>query len=247
VTSRTPARHRAAHRPITPLTTLSRTAASSVNAVARRSAVVAASSGLLISVFSAPASAAPATDESKARIGSIDLEAVTAQAREALATSPAVTVAADAALPIEQASVAVTPAPEPEPAPAPAPQPARAAAAAPAPAASTSGSKVIDIALKYVGVPYVYGGASPSGFDCSGLVQYVYGQLGVSLPHQSAAQRDAGTRVSAAEARPGDLIWTPGHISIYAGDGMQIEATTPGSTVKHSRIWQNNPTFIRVG
>jgi peptidoglycan DL-endopeptidase CwlO len=261
VTSRTPARHRAAHRPITPLTTLGRSAASSVNAVARRSAVVAASSGLLISVFTAPANAAPAADESKARIGTVDLDAVTAQAREALATSPAVTVAADAVLPIEQASVAVTPAPEPEPAPAPAPAPARAAAAsrsverapapaavaAPAPAASTSGSKAVDIALKYVGVPYVYGGASPSGFDCSGLTQYVYAQLGISLPHQSTAQRDAGTRVSAAEARPGDLIWTPGHISIYAGDGMQIEATTPGSTVKHSKIWQNNPTFIRVG
>lgn len=262
MTSRPRARHRAAHRPITPLTSLGRSAASGATAVVRRSAVVAASSGLLISVFTAPANAAPASDESKS-IGSVDLAAVTAQAREALATSPAVTVAADAALPIEQASVAVTPAPEPEPAPAPAPAPAPersaaasrsveraqpvAAKAAPAPAASASGSAVVDIALKYVGVPYVYGGASPSGFDCSGLTQYVYAQLGVSLPHQSGAQRDAGTPVSAAEARPGDLIWSPGHVAIYAGNGMQIEATTPGSTVKHSKIWQNNPTFIRVG
>lgn len=271
MTSRSRARHRAAHRPITPLTSLSRSAASGVSTVARRSAVVAASSGLLISVFAAPANAAPASDQSKS-IGSVDLAAVTAQAREALATSPAVTVAADAALTIEQASVAVTPAPEPEPEPEPAPAPAPAAAperttaaasrsveraepaapaaqAAPAaaPAAAASGSAVVDIAMKYVGVPYVYGGSSPSGFDCSGLVKYVYAQLGISLPHQSGAQRSAGSPVSASEARPGDLIWTPGHIAIYAGNGMQIEATTPGSTVKHSKIWQDNPTFVRVG
>jgi peptidoglycan DL-endopeptidase CwlO len=255
VTSRTPARHRAAHRPITPLTTLGRTAASGVSAVARRGAVVAASSGLLISVFTPAANAAP--DEAKASLGTVDLDAVTTQAREALRTSPVVTVAADAALPIEQASVAVTPAPEPVRA-APAPtrttaaasrsvERAQPAAPAAAPAASASGSAIVDIAMKYVGVPYVLGGASPSGFDCSGLTQYVYAQLGISLPHQSTKQRDAGTPISAAEARPGDLIWSPGHISIYAGNGMQIEATVPGSTVKYSKIWQNSPTFIRVG
>lgn len=263
MTSRTSARHRAAHRPITPLTFLGRSAASSVSSVARRSAVVAASSGLLISVFTAPANAAPSADQAKTSVGTVDLAAVTAQAREALQTSPVVTVAADAALAIEQAPVAVTPAPEPEPEPAPAPAPQRAAAAsrsveratpaatqtvqAAAPAPAASGSSVVDIAMKYVGVPYVYGGSSPSGFDCSGLVQYVYGQLGVSLPHQSGAQRNAGTAVSASEARPGDIIWTPGHVAIYAGNGMQIEATTPGSTVKYSKIWQNNPTFVRVG
>ncbi|MET4225625.1 C40 family peptidase [Oerskovia enterophila] len=265
MTSRTSARHRAAHRPITPLTFLGRSAASSVSSVARRSAVVAASSGLLISVFTAPANAAPSADQAKSSVGTVDLAAVTAQAREALQTSPVVTVAADAALAIEQAPVAVTPAPEPEPEPAPAPAPAPQRAAAPsrsveraapaatttvqaaAPAPAASGSSVVDIAMKYVGVPYVYGGSSPSGFDCSGLVQYVYGQLGVSLPHQSGAQRNAGTAVSASEARPGDIIWTPGHVAIYAGNGMQIEATTPGSTVKYSKIWQNNPTFVRVG
>ncbi|KRD35246.1 glycoside hydrolase [Oerskovia sp. Root918] len=265
MTSRTSARHRAAHRPITPLTSLGRSAASSVSSVARRSAVVAASSGLLISVFTAPANAAPSTDQAKTSVGTVDLAAVTAQAREALQTSPVVTVAADAALAIEQAPVAVTPAPEPEPEPEPAPAPAPQRAAAPsrsveraapaatktvqaaAPAPAASGSSVVDIAMKYVGVPYVYGGSSPSGFDCSGLVQYVYGQLGVSLPHQSGAQRNAGTAVSASEARPGDIIWTPGHVAIYAGNGMQIEATTPGSTVKYSKIWQNNPTFVRVG
>ena len=78
MTSRPSARHRAAHRPITPLTSLGRSAASSVSSVARRSAVVAASSGLLISVFTAPANAAPSTDQAKTSVGTVDLAAVTA-------------------------------------------------------------------------------------------------------------------------------------------------------------------------
>ncbi|MEK8226815.1 hypothetical protein NKG05_13115 [Oerskovia sp. M15] len=106
------------------MTSLGRTAATGFSTVARRSAVVAASSGLLISVFTAPANAAPASDQQKASLGTVDLGAVTAQAREALQTSPTVTVASDASLAIEQAPVAVTPAPEPEPEPEP-PRPRR--------------------------------------------------------------------------------------------------------------------------
>jgi len=97
-----------------------------------------------------------------------------------------------------------------------------------------------------VGVPYVYGGTSPDGFDCSGFTQYVFAQAGISLPRTSSAQGGVGTKVSAADAQPGDLIWTPGHISIYAGDGMQIDAPRPGKTIQVRQIWQSNPTFIRV-
>ncbi len=71
-------------------------------------------------------------------------------------------------------------------------------------------------------------------------------QVGISLPRTSAAQRGAGTVVSRAEARAGDLIWSPGHISIYLGDGMQIDAPRPGKTIQIRSIWQSNPTFIRV-
>ncbi|WP_344008484.1 C40 family peptidase, partial [Isoptericola halotolerans] len=120
-----------------------------------------------------------------------------------------------------------------------------------APAADGSrGSQVVSIAARYIGTKYVVGGASPSGFDCSGLVTYAYAQVGVtSLPRSSSQMvgSSATTQVSRAEAQPGDLIWSPGHISIYIGNGQQIEATRPGGwTVRQSGIWQSNPTFLRV-
>ena len=97
-------------------------------------------------------------------------------------------------------------------------------------------SQVIQIAQQYIGVPYVYGGSSPqSGFDCSGLTQYVYAQLGIALPHQSEGQRAYaqahGVQVSAADAQPGDLMWHYGHVGIYAGDGKILHAPQPGEVV----------------
>jgi cell wall-associated NlpC family hydrolase len=110
-----------------------------------------------------------------------------------------------------------------------------------------SGSSVISIARSLIGVPYVYGGTTPSGFDCSGFTSYVYSKVGITLSHSSAAQRNAGTVVSRSQARPGDLIWTPGHVALYAGGNMQIDAPKPGGYVSERPIWQDNPTFIRVG
>jgi peptidoglycan DL-endopeptidase CwlO len=109
-----------------------------------------------------------------------------------------------------------------------------------------SGNAVLEVAARYVGTPYVSGGATPSGFDCSGLVSYVYGQLGVSLPHSSTSISRLGTRVTAANAQPGDIIWTPGHVAIYAGGNQMIDANTPGGSVQFRTMWQSNPVFIRI-
>ncbi|SDS70924.1 Cell wall-associated hydrolase, NlpC family [Brevibacterium sandarakinum] len=117
-------------------------------------------------------------------------------------------------------------------------------------AGSIDGSKaeqVIGWAEKGVGTPYVYGGTSQSGWDCSGYTSWVYGKVGVDLPRTSGAQKAAGQVVSQSEAKPGDLIWSPGHIGIYAGDGQMYDAGSPGSgTSKRSYSWMGNVTFIRV-
>ena len=88
------------------------------------------------------------------------------------------------------------------------------------------------IALRYLGVPYVYGGASPSGFDCSGLVMYVYAQLGISLPHYTVAQWNATQPISSPA--PGDLVFFNGlgHVGIYLGGGRFVNAPHTGSVVR---------------
>jgi cell wall-associated NlpC family hydrolase len=88
------------------------------------------------------------------------------------------------------------------------------------------------IALHYLGVPYVYGGASPSGFDCSGLVMYVYAQLGISLPHYTVAQWNATQPISSPA--PGDLVFFNGlgHVGIYIGGGKFVDAPHTGSVVR---------------
>lgn len=111
--------------------------------------------------------------------------------------------------------------------------------------AAVSGSAIIAEAAKYVGTPYVRGGSSPAGFDCSGFVSYVYGQFGISLPRSSSAYYNVGTRVSSPQ--PGDIIVTPGHVGLYAGPNLQIDAPTVGKTLQFRSIWQSNPTYVRVG
>jgi peptidoglycan DL-endopeptidase CwlO len=96
-------------------------------------------------------------------------------------------------------------------------------------------SSVVSIALHYLGVPYVWGGASPSGFDCSGLVMYVYAQVGVSLPHYTVAQWDYPNAVSVSrdQLEPGDLVFFDGlgHVGIYIGNGEFIHAPHTGTVV----------------
>jgi cell wall-associated NlpC family hydrolase len=96
-------------------------------------------------------------------------------------------------------------------------------------------SAAVGIAEQYLGVPYVWGGASPSGFDCSGLVMYVYGQLGVSLPHYTVSQYNYPNAVhpSRSELEPGDLVFFAGlgHVGIYVGNNEFIHAPHTGAVV----------------
>jgi peptidoglycan DL-endopeptidase CwlO len=96
-----------------------------------------------------------------------------------------------------------------------------------------------NIALQYTGVPYVWGGASPSGFDCSGLVMYVYAQLGISLPHYTVSQWDVTQPIALSQAQPGDLIFFNGleHVGIYLGGGQMVDAPHTGSVVRVESIY----------
>jgi cell wall-associated NlpC family hydrolase len=114
--------------------------------------------------------------------------------------------------------------------------PMEATSSAPAPPAKYGG--VVGIAMQYLGVPYVYGGSSPSGFDCSGFIMYVYAQVGVSLPHNAAMQYGLGTPVSKSELQPGDLVFFDGlgHNGMYIGGGQFIHAPHTGDVVKISSL-----------
>ena len=208
---------------------------------ARSGAVIAASSGLLATAF-APSAHAIAGDGSN-------------RLTKDVATAPAVQVAHDARLNIESKAVKVTPAPEPEPEPvvettteqvtATTAAAEEAEPATPDYASDGSiGAQAVSIAMQYIGIAYAYGGSSPAtGFDCSGLVKYVYAQLGVELPHSSSSMVATGYQVSSPI--PGDIVWTQGHVSLYAGDGMVVEAANYGSPVRHTEQWQDYAVYIR--
>ena len=124
-------------------------------------------------------------------------------------------------------------------------------AASPAPGSAARGSSVLAVAARYVGTPYVYGGTSPHGFDCSGYVGYVYRQLGISLPRTANQQLGATRRISRSQARAGDLVFFLSaqrayHVGIYAGHGMMYDAPHTGSSVGKRKIWDAAAVFGRV-
>jgi cell wall-associated NlpC family hydrolase len=109
------------------------------------------------------------------------------------------------------------------------------ATAAPAPAATAAAQVAVDTALAQVGDPYVWAGAGPNSFDCSGLTQYAYRAAGISLPHSSRMQSGIGTPVSYSNLQPGDLVffYSPvSHVGMYIGNGQIVHAPYSGSTVQ---------------
>ena len=101
-----------------------------------------------------------------------------------------------------------------------------------------SSSEVVNIARSLLGIPYVYGGESPSGFDCSGFTQYVFGKAGISLPRTASAQQSAATPVS--DPKPGDLVFfgSPAwHVGIYTGNGMMIDSPREGKSTSERPIF----------
>ncbi|SDN78397.1 Cell wall-associated hydrolase, NlpC family [Actinomyces ruminicola] len=266
MTTRTSARHRKAARPLTPMTT--------VAPVARRGFAVAASSGLALGMIASGASAAN-TSEAAQSAGSLETQgvgALAAEARTVVSTNEAVQVAESVSVPsdVETVDAPTVEAPvvevEEETAEATAEEDAAAttadtaaatadtadstatAATASTAATNPSGSTIVSIALQYTGMAYVWGSNSPSngGFDCSGLVQYVYSQVGISLPRTSYAQGASGTIVSAAAAQPGDIVYYGGHVGIYAGNGMMIDAGNESVGVSYRAVY-GSPQYVRVG
>ncbi|HEX5267055.1 MAG TPA: NlpC/P60 family protein [Acidimicrobiales bacterium] len=121
----------------------------------------------------------------------------------------------------------------------------------PAPSQGGAAGVALEWAQRELGKPYVYGGAGPDSFDCSGLIMYIFGQAGVSLPHSAAGQWDDTTRISYAQARPGDLVFfyqPVDHVGIYVGNGEMIDAPHTGADVEYDPIWWNVlDGFGRVG
>jgi cell wall-associated NlpC family hydrolase len=115
------------------------------------------------------------------------------------------------------------------------------------------GAEAVALVERFLGVPYVWGGATPAGFDCSGLVMYVYGMLGIRLPHYSGYQWYSGPRVSPDRLQPGDIVFFhpsgngPQHEGMYIGAGQFIHAPHTGDVVKVSSLYDTQYALSYVG
>jgi murein DD-endopeptidase len=124
-----------------------------------------------------------------------------------------------------------------------------------APVSGAAASQAAGHALKMIGRPYRYGGASPAGFDCSGLVQFSYRQVGVTVPRSTQAQWQASRTVRLSERRPGDLLFFDqegrknSHVGIYLGNGEFVHAPSSGKQVRRDRLdtpyWRRHISEVR--
>jgi cell wall-associated NlpC family hydrolase len=247
-------RHRAPMRAKTPLTALSQAVSTNATPAVKASAVLAVSGGLVASLGmqanatpthpgSAPqthdvsSTAAPAFGDSSFSATTVASTAATTLRAPGHALAPAsrqAAVSRGTGRHVIGASRVVSYGPI---------KPVKAGA----PGSAQFGAAVMAIAARYAGIAYVYGGTTPAGFDCSGYVRYVMAQVGVSLPRTSSEQRAATVRISASEAVPGDLVFFPGHVGIYAGNGMMWDSPHTGGVVSKRAVYSSSATYGRVG
>ncbi|MCD5312549.1 C40 family peptidase [Kineosporia babensis] len=115
---------------------------------------------------------------------------------------------------------------------------------------SAAGASVLSVASRYIGVPYRYGGLTPSGWDCSGAMQHIYGQIGVKLPRTANQQMLASKAIPRSEAQPGDLVFFSNggaayHVAIYAGGNLMYDSGRTGKSFSKREIWTSAVTFGR--